>query len=248
MVAYISGGTADVDGHDNRLLLRADMHAAFDMPKFVFFPKPGNAEARQFAVHFVQPSIELGPLYHNRGLHTLAVRPELLFARFAWTIFPSLVVFLQGRATRYLQLRTPADDDGNTKISPVSAVQCQKFVGELLPSRGSSPRKRRRTEDSEADEAGCLYQRAARDRGDSQTAISSTDAASVESLGTSLNIEDEDSPGTAEGLDQCDGMRALREDWLREERLRSDVDEARERGGSVDSCVERGDCPTPPTA
>lgn len=176
-------GTANIDAPYNAILLRADLHVAFDIPKFAFFPKPGHGEARQFAVHFVQQSVELGPLYHNRGLHSILASSELLFARFAWTIFPSLAEFLLCGSTRYLQLRTSKEDDERTRISPVSSVECRKFVERFLWSPDSSPQKRQRTGGNEEDDE------------DSYTTISSSmDAASTESSGTSLIIGDEDSP------------------------------------------------------
>lgn len=68
----------------NLITLREDLHSIFDQRFFVFVPK-GSA----FYVHFLLPTVDLGPIYHNREVRNLAsiVTPELIFAQFAWAIF-----------------------------------------------------------------------------------------------------------------------------------------------------------------
>ncbi|KAG4427741.1 hypothetical protein IFR05_016779 [Cadophora sp. M221] len=162
MPRYSNGNTASVDNPANALLLRADLHIAFDKPKFVFVPKPSiDAEPRQFAVHLVEPSRELESLYHNRALQGLGVSLELLFARFAWTIFPWLAGFLKGKIQRCLQLSTRIDDATDDEIPPpflASVEQCENFLVKSLKSRNSSPKKRGRAEDDAEEAKTVLYE------------------------------------------------------------------------------------------
>lgn len=68
----------------NLIVLREDLHSIFDQRLFVFVPK-GPA----FYVHFLAPTKDPGPIYHNREVRSLesVVAPEFIFARFAWAIF-----------------------------------------------------------------------------------------------------------------------------------------------------------------
>lgn len=73
--------------HDasNLLLLRADLHLAFDERKFCFFPKGDS----KYVVHMLAPTPDIGTLYHNSSLHPIdECSPEMLYTRFAWAIFP----------------------------------------------------------------------------------------------------------------------------------------------------------------
>jgi ABC-type multidrug transport system permease subunit len=66
--------------------------------------------------HLIEASAELEHLYHNRALHSSSSSIEILFARFAWTIFPLLKAFLTFRKRRRLLLTdenaTLFDKDG----------------------------------------------------------------------------------------------------------------------------------------
>ncbi|KAF8539796.1 hypothetical protein BDD12DRAFT_980730 [Trichophaea hybrida] len=68
----------------NLITLREDLHSIFDQRFFVLVPK-GSA----FHVHFLLPTEDLSPIYHNREVRGLisVVSPEFIFARFAWAIF-----------------------------------------------------------------------------------------------------------------------------------------------------------------
>jgi hypothetical protein len=70
----------------NAVLLRSDTHTAFDQRKFVFFPK----DSAGFVLHLLEPTADIGQLYHNTRLNISQCSLEFLFARFAWSIFPSL--------------------------------------------------------------------------------------------------------------------------------------------------------------
>ena len=45
----------------NAVLLRSDIHTAFDQRKFVFFPK----DPEGFVLHMLEPTSDIGQLYHN---------------------------------------------------------------------------------------------------------------------------------------------------------------------------------------
>ncbi|KAF2123824.1 hypothetical protein P153DRAFT_303528, partial [Dothidotthia symphoricarpi CBS 119687] len=84
----------NMDDVANAILLRVDLHLAFDGPKFTFVPK-GEGNDAQLVCHLVDTSEELVHLYHNRALPPSSVSIEMLYARLAWTIFHFLGAFLQ---------------------------------------------------------------------------------------------------------------------------------------------------------
>ena len=45
----------------NAVLLRSDIHTAFDQRKFVFFPK----DPEGFVLYMLEPTSDIGQLYHN---------------------------------------------------------------------------------------------------------------------------------------------------------------------------------------
>ncbi|KAH8589098.1 hypothetical protein B0O99DRAFT_692824 [Bisporella sp. PMI_857] len=221
MPRYNAGNTESVDNPANALLLRADMHIAFDKPSFVLVPKPVNVELQQFVLHLFEPSREFESLYHNRAMQSLEVNVEFLFARFAWTIFPLLASFLKCKVQRRLRLSTTINEANSAEMTPIfaSAEQCENFITKTPKSRNSSPKKRGRTEDSIADgNIGSLreeeYQQPRKRHRHSGPAhgLVNIKTASVEA--PSLN---ESSPATP-------GATSLQQEWLQQERLRSDTD------------------------
>lgn len=140
MSRYNLGPANTLDDLSNALLLRTDLHIAFDKPKFVFVPKPSSdlEKKPRFVIHLVEASAELEFLYHNRALHPLYSSVETLFARFAWSIFPLLDAFLTCRERRRLLLANenaaPSDDDGF-----VAWERCAQFSRK----RSQSPKKRK---------------------------------------------------------------------------------------------------------
>ena len=125
--------TGDSAIHDisNVLLLRVDVHRAFDKQQFVFLPKLDGL----LSVHVLGESKEIRSLYHNRKLHQTSVAPEYLFARFAWAIFPLIGGFLQARFRRLLSLAVsegPCWMDGE---------DCARFGASTGRPRSASPRK-----------------------------------------------------------------------------------------------------------
>ncbi|KAI4116749.1 MAG: hypothetical protein LQ345_002884 [Seirophora villosa] len=79
------------------MLLRADLHRAFDKRRFTFLPKKQCT-----LVTHVFESESLRAIYHNVALNTTYNAPEYLFARFAWTILPLVKQFLRRRRNRLL--------------------------------------------------------------------------------------------------------------------------------------------------
>jgi hypothetical protein len=135
------------------LLLRADLHIAFDKPDFVFVPKPAE-DSREFVIHVIEPLQELESLYHNRELQSIQVSLEMLFTRFAWTIFPLLADFLVG-PPRWLRLTTTIDDDMGNEMSSLVLAPTEQSKEFLRQARNSTGRKRKRDEDA-TEEAECL--------------------------------------------------------------------------------------------
>lgn len=98
--------SSGLDDAANAALLREDLHLAFNNRSLVFIPKC-DADKGDGKVHFVthvfEASEEFEKLYHNHILHKLTdVRPEYLFARLAWTIFPLLNIFLRSGLAPHL--------------------------------------------------------------------------------------------------------------------------------------------------
>ncbi|CAD6449319.1 76706a4c-d9d8-4bf7-a449-5ea11f549952 [Sclerotinia trifoliorum] len=68
----------------NAVLLRSDMHTIFDQRKLVFFPRDNGPNP--FVVHMLQPTVDVGQLYHNTCIHIHACGLEFLFARWNYRI------------------------------------------------------------------------------------------------------------------------------------------------------------------
>ncbi|KAK9480328.1 hypothetical protein V1514DRAFT_194182 [Lipomyces japonicus] len=80
-----------LDDQTNLMLLRSDVHQAFDDKYFVLYPK----DSAGFYVHMLHYTTDLGVLYHNSKTHPLLnCQPEFLYARFAWSLFPLITGFL----------------------------------------------------------------------------------------------------------------------------------------------------------
>ncbi|KAI4278547.1 MAG: hypothetical protein L6R35_006087 [Caloplaca aegaea] len=139
------GGRQGINDPSNIMLLRTDLHRAWDKMQFVHTPKRSSTGRLEFVSHVLVYSKELGDLYHNARLHRLGVARECLFARFAWTIFPLLSGFLQQGHDRYL-LRANSDTS-----ELVSADECFRCGDSWKPanqrtSRPPSPAKRPRAD------------------------------------------------------------------------------------------------------
>lgn len=121
----------------NAVLLRSDMHTAFDQRKFVFFPK----DSEGFVLHMLEPTPDIGPLYHNTRVSIPQCSLEFLFARFAWSIFPSLSGFLSRPSRSRLVVRLKAD----TGERVTEEITNTGVLGRrATASRSNSPTKRSR--------------------------------------------------------------------------------------------------------
>lgn len=148
MSRYNTGSTSTPDDTANALLLRADLHIAFDKPRIAFVPKPtGDGGGMRLVAHLLEYSPELEHLYHNRELHPTAVGVDMLYARFAWSVFSLLDAFLECKTDRRLALRSSdaclADARGF-----VTAANCELFSAAAVRKRSQSPKKRKPERDT----------------------------------------------------------------------------------------------------
>jgi hypothetical protein len=137
MSTYNVGSETTPDDLSNVLLLRSDLHIAFDKPRFVFVPKPtSHPEVPNFVIHLLEESAELHSLYQNRRLQPIRAGIEMFFARFAWSIFPLLEGFLTNGERRRLVVREMIEFDSDGFIS---SERCAQFS----TRRSRSPKKRK---------------------------------------------------------------------------------------------------------
>lgn len=148
MSRYNTGSTSTLEDTANALLLRADLHIAFDKPRIAFVPKPtGDGGDMRLVAHLLEHSPELEYLYHNRELHPTTVGIDMLYARFAWTVFSLLDAFLECKTDRRLALRSSevcvADARGF-----VTAANCELFSTAATKKRSQSPKERKPERDT----------------------------------------------------------------------------------------------------
>ncbi|CAE7222155.1 hypothetical protein PTNB73_10458 [Pyrenophora teres f. teres] len=143
MSQYNRSSTSSMDDTANAMLLQASLHLAFDRPRFVFVPKPsGNDDGMRLVLHLLEPSAEFAHLYHNRELHPTDVGVEMLFARFAWTLFPLLEPFLSCNQDRRLTVHTTSHDHILDR-GYFTAAACERFSMSSNRMRSVSPKKRK---------------------------------------------------------------------------------------------------------
>jgi hypothetical protein len=147
MSRYNTGTTATLDDTANALLLRADLHIAFDKPRIAFVPKPVTDGGMRLVAHLLEYSPELEHLYHNREVHPTAVGVDMLYARFAWSVFTLLDAFLECKIARRLILRASlallADARGF-----VTADGCELLSSAAARRRSQCPKKRKPERDT----------------------------------------------------------------------------------------------------
>jgi len=136
-------GDYALDDSVNAIALRADLHVEFDGLAFVFAPKsPVGERGRGYAIHCLVPTPDTLPTFHNHlTLPLMAVAPELLYARFAYAIFPRLSAFLAGGWSSKRVVRVKAGTGKDQEIVDVAANEFRK-----PKSRSASPKKRTRQE------------------------------------------------------------------------------------------------------
>lgn len=133
-------GSGAVNDPSNVILLREDLHTAFDQLKFVFVPKSTVNGDSTLVTHLLVGSSELCRLYQNTELHSMDGIPrEFLLTRFAWSIFHFLEGFLQADISRDLLIST------GHRIA--SSDECKSYTKQPgTRSRSESPKKRPRPE------------------------------------------------------------------------------------------------------
>ena len=110
-------------------------------------PKPAINGSMRLVAHVLGSSPELELLYHNRELHPTAVGVDMLYARFAWSIFPLLRAFLESDADRRLTLRA-SDAPLADARGFVAAADCERFSTATNGRRSQSPKKRKPERDA----------------------------------------------------------------------------------------------------
>lgn len=132
----------------NLILLRPDLHTAFDERKFVFYPKGENT----FVVHMLAPTPDLAQLYHNVEVHApFNCHPNFVYAHLAWAIFPSLTGFwTKPGVKRTVLLRK--DTDNGRKLVEEEIVYTPQFRARIVASRSCSPKKRQRAQETDTAE------------------------------------------------------------------------------------------------
>ncbi len=134
-------GPRAVDDIHNMILLRADLHKAFDDIKFVFVSKketPSEPKSKiTYVLHILSHSTELAKLYHNAELQASEkLVPQFLLARLALSIFPMFEGFLlKPRISRKILTQ----DGGIHEANP---GECQSYISQVgARSRPASPEK-----------------------------------------------------------------------------------------------------------
>ncbi|KAH5617684.1 hypothetical protein HBI23_250840 [Parastagonospora nodorum] len=183
----------------------------------------------RLVAHLLEYPPELEQLYHNRELHPTAVGVDMLYARFAWSIFTLLDAFLESGARGF-----------------VTAADCELF-STVARRRAQSPRKRKPHRDTVTEtqesavpptstrlkwksiaEAENLFSSvisAKRVRRDLPLSASISDNASYSSPSTHAYLPTDTSLSTLgpQSLPTLPGQ-PLAQTWLEHERQRSDPD------------------------
>lgn len=131
-------GDQITDDINNAIALRSDLHTCFDEKRFVFIPKQSR-----WTVHFLQPTDELGRMYHNTVTELdPKISHALLFARFAYAIFAGIIAFIQTGPARTVCIPTADVDSVKPDIRVLSRDELGKLI-EGAQTKSSSPRKRK---------------------------------------------------------------------------------------------------------
>lgn len=207
-----------LDDTSNALLLRQDLHTQFDANRFVFVPKKGadSAGTTDIVTHLLMPSRELGMLHHNVQLKPiLNVHPGYLFARFVMAILKFSEQFVMEGVDRNI-----LGVDGVPKM--VSGDDCKKLTARTQSQ--SSTKKSKRTLPDDDDslpniEAGQQHNHKRQRYGQSFRNLGIETVGSPPA-GTDAVTASEEEPQTPPT--QPSQTRALREEWLKSERQRSD--------------------------
>lgn len=128
-----------VDDPANAVSMRSDLHQGFDVYKnFVIAPK-----VSQWSVHFLEPTLDVGNLYHNCPLDLSAsISPQFLLSRFAWAIFPELGPFLRTNSTKAIKVPVMTEHGLAEEVKMMAKDELTKiFDSTKSKSRTPSPTK-----------------------------------------------------------------------------------------------------------
>lgn len=210
MSRYNSNSKIDIDNPANTLLLRGDMHIAFDKLKFVFVPKSN------LVIHVLETSLEYETLYHNHEIQPFHCSVPLLFARLAWAIFPMMDGFLINGQRRRLLLINPVETDAQEFVS---ASQCAEY----LTIKQTSKKRKSSTQDTNVPGTSSANQASTRKR----KRVSNSTVAAEETSDDSnqhFSASSQTSSHPSKNCSNTDAKRSLAQAWLVRERLRSDQD------------------------
>ena len=169
-----------IDDAANSCSMRSDLHTAFDVSKkFVITPK-----SSRWIVHFLEPTMDMGNLYHNVPLDLdPTISPKFILSRFAWAIFPRLAPFLKTNSFKSVKVRVTGDDGMEEKVETMSGADLTKLL-DSSKSRTSSLIKKRRQGTSERDDLGEYS-----DRGRKRFRVSQDNRADWSTANTSPNYD-----------------------------------------------------------
>ncbi|KAI1184606.1 hypothetical protein F5B17DRAFT_72372 [Nemania serpens] len=166
----------NIDDDSNMISLRRDLHFLFDQRRFSVVPKrptPQNAKRQQenvgdphplLFVHVLLPdsSDELCALYHNRSLQPVSgldVRPEFLFARFAWSRFcDEHCTFSRGPQSLKVSVLDPVTYKRHEKdLERTDLLRMVHVFSRVARNKSVSPKKRK-NESADDEEYWNYYQ------------------------------------------------------------------------------------------
>ena len=131
-----------VDDSANGISMRSDLHNAFDVyKKFVIAPK-----GSQWAVHFLEPTMDIGNLYHNCPLDlSVSISPQFLLSRFAWAIFPKVRAFLRTNSTKAIKVPVMTEHGLAEEVKILAKDELTKILDSTKSkSRTPSPTKQQK--------------------------------------------------------------------------------------------------------
>ncbi|KAG8527279.1 uncharacterized protein KY384_008023 [Bacidia gigantensis] len=122
----------------NLVALRRDIHKSFDDREWAFAGKEGV-----WSVHFLKPTNDLGPTYHNLRVPDLQgkVSGQLLLTRLAWAVLPRMREFWSGPSKRWVTVRTVNESDGTTGW--IKKYLNQQETERMMRKKSRSPAKRK---------------------------------------------------------------------------------------------------------
>ena len=155
MTAYLAPTSESfgISSSANALLLRVDLHRAFDEPCFSIVPKYEDGDgsvagAGGMVPHFTSAlHSQLAAEFHDREMHYITgVGIAFLFARFAWTVIPSVHRFLKMFVARRVLVVDPISESRRTES--LGGAVCNLLAKEASKSksRSQSPKKRARSD------------------------------------------------------------------------------------------------------